>query len=85
MKLLGGVGVVLAACAPTTAQPDAICNSALNSYNRAVAQISEDMEGYAMCVSLSKGRDDCSSEFFKLELSQNYFKNTVSNIEFICR
>jgi hypothetical protein len=47
--------------------PDS-CREAIDQYQSAKSDVSDALRAYATCVSDSKGRDDCSSEFSTLRM-----------------
>lgn len=53
------------------------CREAIEKYNRAISELSFSIRRYADCVSSSRGRDDCSSEFSSLQSDQDDFETAV--------
>lgn len=63
--------------ADARAADQAQCKAAINKYNSAIKDVSEQIGRYASCVRDSKGFDDCSSEFFQLKNAQDDFEDAV--------
>lgn len=55
------------------------CQSAIDSYNSAIGDISTYIKRYADCVSGSQAQDDCSSEFRRLKNAQFDLEMAVSS------
>ena len=60
------------------------CREAVDRYNSALSDVSDAIRSYARCVSDSRGRDDCSSEFSRLRSDQDDFETAVSEYESEC-
>jgi tetratricopeptide (TPR) repeat protein len=62
----------------------AACREAIDRYNSAINDISSYVRRYANCVSNSRGRDNCYSEFRRLKSAQDDFESAVSNYRSDC-
>jgi len=60
------------------------CQYAVDQYNSAIGDVSDNLQRYSSCVEGSNGQDDCSSEFSSLSSSQDDFESAVSNYESEC-
>lgn len=61
------------------------CRVATDAYNSAIDDVAFTLKRYATCVSESKGRDDCSSEFRRLRSAQDDFESAVSAVGSECQ
>lgn len=61
------------------------CRDAARRYSSAQEDISLSIRAYTDCVSDSRGLDDCSTEFNRLQSAQDDFKYAVSDYQFDCR
>ena len=61
------------------------CNDAIDQYNSALSDVDSYLRRYANCLSSSRGKDDCSSEFRRLRNAQNDIESAVSAIGSYCR
>lgn len=61
------------------------CESAIQTYNSTVSDVSNSLRRYANCLSASQGSDDCSIEFRRLRSNQSDFESAVSDYERDCR
>ena len=78
-KCIAALGAILILSNPAIAQRDTPdCHDAIDKYNSAVDDISSALRRYSSCVSDSRGRDDCSSEFGHLKSAQSDFEDAVS-------
>jgi hypothetical protein len=68
---------------PISAWPDA-CSDTVDRFGLAVRQIDFPLRQFAMCVSYSKGRDDCSSEFRRVRSVYDDFEVAVSRYRRDC-
>jgi len=71
------------ACSQARADPQA-CREAVKAYNSARHDVSEAVRSYVSCLSGSRGHDDCSSEFSRLQTAQIDFETAVSGYEQDC-
>jgi hypothetical protein len=60
------------------------CRDALDRYNAARSDVSSALRQYGRCVTDSKGRDDCSSEFSTLHSARDDFESAVSDYQDKC-
>lgn len=68
----------------TAQRNPAECKDAIDSYNSSIDDISSYLRRYSRCVSDSRARDDCSSEFRRLKSAQGDFETAVSNYRSYC-
>ncbi len=61
------------------------CGDAVDRYNSVLADVSSALRRYSNCVSASRGRDDCSTEFRRLKYAQDDLESAVSEIGSYCR
>jgi hypothetical protein len=61
------------------------CRNAVDQYNSAKSEVSDALRTYASCISDSRGHDDCSSEFSKLQSVHDDFESAVSEYESECQ
>jgi hypothetical protein len=61
------------------------CQEAVRRYNSAVTDVSSALSWYTSCLSSSRGRDDCSSEFWSLQSAQSDFESAVSRYRRECQ
>jgi hypothetical protein len=76
--------VVLTLSSTNNADTDA-CRKAQARYQDAVSAVSEMVRAYEKCVVASHGRDPCTTEFDDLDLAQDRFETTVSELDKVCR
>jgi hypothetical protein len=76
--LLGGLLLI-----PVSAWPDA-CSDAVDRFSLSVRQIDWPIRQFASCVSYSKGRDDCSSEFRRVRSAYDDFDAAVGRYRREC-
>lgn len=67
------------------ARDPASCNYAVREYNDAMELLAGNLRRHLRCLSLSEGKDDCSSEFRRVRASQGAFEMTVSDYQRECR
>ena len=60
------------------------CEDAIQRYNMATNEVSTALRVYATCITGSRGRDDCSSEFDLLRSAQDDFELAVERIRKEC-
>ena len=60
------------------------CKDAISHYNAAVNEVSTTLRVYATCITGSRGRNDCSSEFGLLRSAQDDFELAVENVHKEC-
>ena len=60
------------------------CDSAIESYNSSISDISSYLKRYTRCLSSSDGQDDCSSEFRRLRNAHRDFESAVSDVQSYC-
>jgi hypothetical protein len=60
------------------------CKYAIEQYNSAIGDISSYLRRYSKCVSDSRGRDDCNSEFRRLKSAQGDLESAVSSYQSYC-
>ena len=60
------------------------CGEAASRYNSSLDDVSSALRSYTMCVSDSRGHDDCSLEFSTLQSAQDDFESAVSEYETEC-
>jgi len=60
------------------------CQEALDQYNAALSDVAHALRAYSHCVSDSKGHDDCSVEFSRLQSAQGDFESAVTNYQNDC-
>lgn len=82
----GEIGVrgafgTLAAIAALIATPAnaSDCSDAVNKYNSALSEVTYRLKRYASCVSVSAGKDDCSTEFRRVKYAQDEFAALCSS------
>jgi hypothetical protein len=61
------------------------CRGAINSYDTAMSDVSDQLNLYANCIADSRGHDDCSSEFMALHSAQDDFETAVGAYESDCQ
>lgn len=79
-----GATLLLSLGGSGTVQDPQQCQSAVDSYNAALDEISTRLRRYGSCVSDSQGEDDCSSEFRRLRSAQSDFEYAVSAYQSDC-
>ena len=84
-RTAGVAGLLLMLAANSVHADPAECQDAINSYNRAISDISDALRRYTSCVTDSRGHDDCSSEFRRLRSAQDDFETAVSSYESDCQ
>jgi hypothetical protein len=77
-------GLCLTLCGSGARSDTTECQEALDQYNAALSDVVHALRGYSRCVSDSKGHDDCSIEFSRLQSAQNDFESAVSNYQSDC-
>jgi hypothetical protein len=77
-------GIFLALCGGVARSDTDECRDALDHYNAARSDASSALRQYGRCVTDSKGRDDCSSEFSTLQSAQDDFESAVSDYQDKC-
>jgi hypothetical protein len=60
------------------------CRDASDQYTLAVTVLADAIQVYAGCIAESSGRDDCSTEFSRLQLAQDNFIAAVSDYQGEC-
>jgi hypothetical protein len=78
------LGIFVAPCGGAARSDTDECRDALDHYNAARSDVSSALRRYGACVSDSKGRDDCSSEFSTLQSAQDDFESAVSDYQDKC-
>ena len=78
------VGMCLALCGSAARSDTTDCQEALDQYNAALTDVAHALRSYSHCVSDSKGHDDCSVEFSRLQSAQSDFESAVSNYQNDC-
>lgn len=53
------------------------CQEAIDKYNRVIRDVEFAVRSYTICLSGSRGRDNCSVEFFSLQSAQDDFERAV--------
>lgn len=77
-------GMFLALCGGVARSDTDECRDALDHYNAARSDVSSALRRYGACVTDSKGRNDCSSEFSTLQSAQDDFESAVSDYQDKC-
>ena len=77
-------GIFLALCGNAARSDTDECRDALDHYHAARSAVSSALRQYGRCVSDSKGRDDCASEFSTLHSAQDDFESAVSEYQDKC-
>ena len=54
------------------------CNNAVLDYNAILSRLTDARDEYSTCIADSKGTDDCSRAFRKLQLMQGQFASAVA-------
>jgi len=78
------IGVFLALCGNVARSDTDECRDALDHYNAAFSDVSSALRRYGRCVSESKGRDDCATEFSTLHSAQDDFESAVADYQGDC-
>ena len=78
------IGVFLALCGSVARSDTDECRDALDHYNAAFSDVSSALRRYGRCVSESKGRDDCATEFSTLHSAQDDFASAVADYQGDC-
>jgi hypothetical protein len=81
--VVAAIVVVIISVFAAKADPEQ-CREAIRNYNSARAEVSDALRLYANCISSSRGRDDCSTEFSSLQSAQEEFESGVSEYESEC-
>jgi hypothetical protein len=82
--IAAALGIFVAACGNAARSDTDECRDALDHYNAARSDASSALRQYGRCVTDSKGRDDCSSEFSTLQSAQDDFESAVSDYQDKC-
>ena len=61
------------------------CEVAAERYNAALPKIDQAIGAYTKCLSSSRGKDGCGSEFRKLRVAHEEFEQSVDGIRARCR
>lgn len=77
-------GIFLALCGNVARSDTDECRDALDHYNAARSDVTSALRQYGRCVSDSKGREDCASEFSTLHSAQDDFESAVSEYQDKC-
>jgi hypothetical protein len=77
-------GIFLVLCGNAARSDTDECQDALDHYNSVRSDVSSALRQYGRCVSDSKGRDDCATEFSKLHSAQDDFESAVSEYQDNC-
>jgi hypothetical protein len=77
-------GIFLALCGNVARSDTDECRDALDHYNAAFSDLSSALRRYGRCVSESKGRDDCATEFSTLHSAQDDFESAVADYQGDC-
>jgi hypothetical protein len=85
--LVAILGVTLAAVSLTAAGPAFAdeCGDAVLDYNAILSRLHDAQDRFATCVADSKGTDDCSREFRRLQLAHGQFASSVAVYIKMCR
>jgi hypothetical protein len=79
------IALVLATISAPKATADADdCSDAVSTYNSELNDVDYALRRYSRCVSNSRGRDDCSSEFRRLRYAQGDFETAVNMVRSNC-
>jgi hypothetical protein len=60
------------------------CRAAIDSFDSARADLKSSLIGYANCIGISDGHDDCSTEFGSVQSNHDDFESAVSEYESAC-
>ena len=85
VRLLTLTLTVLVCGGSAPVQDAQMCDSAVDTYNSAISDVSTRIRRYGQCVSGSQGNDDCSSEFRRLRTAQSDFESAVSEYQNYCQ
>lgn len=77
------LGVNLVALEPAYFATD--CKSAVDGYRSVLDDIDTYLKRYVSCISGSRGKDDCFSEFSRLKSAQDDFESVVRDLSIYCR
>ena len=77
-------GIFLTLCGNVARSDTDECRDALDHYKSARSDVSSALRRYGQCVSDSKGRDDCATEFSTLHSAQDDFESAVSEYQDKC-
>jgi hypothetical protein len=79
-----GLAITICSASVCIADPEE-CRNAVDQYNSTRSEVSDTLKTYASCISDSRGRDDCSTEFSSLQSAQDDFESAVSEYESECQ
>ena len=77
-------GMFLALCGSAARSDTDECRNAREHFNAARRDVSSALRHYEKCVTDSKGRDDCVTEFSTLHSAQDDFEAAVSERQSNC-
>jgi hypothetical protein len=60
------------------------CEDAVNRYNSTLSEMDSTIRRLASCISASRARDDCSSQFRQLRSAHDDFESAVSRYRRDC-
>jgi hypothetical protein len=75
---------VMALCANAARSDSEKCSEAREEYQTAVGDVSSYLRSYTRCISESKGHDDCSIEFSRLQDAQTDCESAVASYKDDC-
>ena len=77
-------GIFLALCGNVARSETDECRNAQKHFKSAKRDVSSSLHHYGQCVTDSKGRDDCVTEFSTLHSAQDDFEAAVSEKQSNC-
>jgi len=81
---LGVVSLSLLLMAPKADASRQDCRDAVDRFNEALEEVSTALRAYSNCVAHSRGHDDCSGEFGRLQSEHSDFEDAVSSYQAEC-